>query len=72
MAAARGVVEEKRLLAIFHLPDEIDTVVHPVLVEFFDIGKVDQLDVFALLRVAIAAGGIFDRRGIDAGWAWTA
>src|SRR5215475_3396695 len=54
MAAARGVVEEKRLLAIFHLPDEIDTVVHPVLIEFFDIGKVDQLDGFALLRVARA------------------
>jgi hypothetical protein len=41
MATPRGVVEEEWLLAILHLPDEIDTVVHPMLVEVLDIGKID-------------------------------
>src|SRR6516162_5271224 len=52
MATARGVVEEEWLLAVLHLLDEVYTVVHPVLVEVFDISKVDQLDGFALFGVA--------------------
>src|SRR5690242_20512326 len=51
MTAARRVIKEKRLLAVLHLFDEIDAVVHPMLVEILDVGKIDQLDVIALFRV---------------------
>jgi hypothetical protein len=55
MTTARRVVKEKRLLAVLHLFDEIDAVVHPVLVEVLGVGKIDQFDVIALFRVGGSA-----------------
>jgi hypothetical protein len=61
VAAARGVIEEERLLAVLHASDEIDAVFHPHLIAILDVVQIDQFNVVALLRVL--------RRAVHVGFA---
>jgi hypothetical protein len=67
MAAARGAVEIERLLAVFHLVEQCETDLHPVLVEVLDIVEVDQTAILALLFVSLGAMELVVARRSDAG-----